>query len=321
MRRTPLVLLFSLLAGLTLPASPATAETLDIEPTSWFERPYGHVTDVEFDPSGRMWLWNNWSNSDYDYGLQTHVYTKNELGVWGHAFRFRLKNHNPNQIAFDNRGRVYSADAYRCVLNVVTLKASGKVKSQKKVKFKGNFCPSVVQPINGRKAILVTSDLIREYKLPITSRSRPIREIQYGREYAKDIRVGSDGAVYIAYGSANNLTKGVEVYLPTQSGVSSPGRSFTIHADYAPQDIERMSFSGGGELAIKMASTIALFPTTTSGANQTPQWSYRVGEPSGQSGDVAFDPFGLMVVVDYLQPQTVRNFFEMLCTRRVEAIC
>lgn len=321
MKRTPFALAAVLVTSLMLPIAPVAAETIDLEPSSssfaWLD---GEVTDVAFDPSGRMWAWNSFSSGDSPHGFQTNVFRKDSEGNWDHAFQFRFKRYNPSNVAFSRDGRVFSLDSYNCILHTGKVKANGKVKSAKKLKFTMRFCPYLVQPINGRKVILISSDQIREYKWPMSSRSKPIRTIEYGLNDVTDQRVGSDGAVYFAVGDGTNQS--VHVFLPTQSGDSSHGRSFSIHADYSPENIRGMSFTPEGELALKMGSTVALFPTTATGEDQVPDTYYRFGSTlSNGGGGVAFDQAGLMAIVEYAHELPVRIFFDSECPRSVQAVC
>jgi hypothetical protein len=321
MKRSSFALSAVLAASLVLPTTPATADTYDVGFSSasftWLD---GEVTDVAFDPAGRMWVWNVFSSEESPHGFQTNVFRKDSDGNWDHSFRFRLKKHNPFKVAFSRDGRVFSVDAFNCVLHTAKLKANGKTKSVTKLKFRMSFCPSRVQPIDGRRVVLISSDQIREYKWPMSSRSKPVRAIEYGLNDITDERVGSDGAVYFAVGDGTNQS--VHVFLPTQSGDSSPGRAFTIHADYSPEDIRGMSFTPEGELALKMGSNVALFPTTTEGDNMVPETYYRFGtEPSNGGGGLAFDTNGLMAIVEHAHELPVRLFFESDCRRSTDAIC
>ncbi len=321
MKRSSFALSAVLAASLVLPTTPATADTYDVGYSSasftWLD---GEVTDVAFDPAGRMWVWNVFSSEESPHGLQTNVFKKDSEGNWDHAFRSRLKRHNPYEITFSPNGTLFSADGYTCKLHIAKLKRNGKVKSHKKLKFTMDFCPSRVQPIDGRKVVLISSGEIREYKLPMSKRSQPLRTILYGLNDITDERVGRDGAVYFAVGDGTNQS--VHVFLPTQSGDSPPGRSFSIHADYSPENIRGMSFTPEGELALKMGSTVALFPTTAAGDDQVPGTFYRFGtEPSSGGGDVAFDANGLMTIVEHAHELPVRIFFDSDCPRSAQAIC
>jgi hypothetical protein len=83
-----------------------------------------------------------------------------------------------------------------------------------------------------------------------------------------------------------------------------------------------MSFTPEGELALKMGSTVALFPTTAAGDDQVPGTFYRFGtEPSSGGGDVAFDANGLMTIVEHAHELPVRIFFDSDCPRSAQAIC
>lgn len=321
MKRQGLVAVTALISALLLPVTPANADPIDIEADSssftWLD---GQVSDVTFDPSGRMWVWNTMYNPGLPHGLQTNVFTQGLDGNWTHAFRFRLKNHDPHNVTFSSDGRLFSLDSYHCVLRTAKLKASGKPKSVTKRKFRMSFCPYHVQPIDGRKVILISSDQIREYKWPISARSKPIRTVRYGLNDIDDLLVGSDGTVYFAIGDYVNQS--VQVFLPTQSGDSSPERSFTIHGDYSPQDIRGMSFTPGGDLALKMGSSVAIFSASAQGVSQIPDTYYRFGDaPSLDRGDVAFNiNSGLMVVTEYGHEMPVRVFFGPSC-RLAERIC
>jgi hypothetical protein len=320
MKKTPIAPVAALVAALMLPGTPATADTMDIEPTSSFAWLDGEVTDVEFDPVGRMWVWNVFSSEGSPHGQQTNVFTKDADGNWDHSFRFRLKKHNPFKVAFAQDGRMFSVDGYNCVLHTAKLRANGKAKSVTKLKFRMSFCPSRLQPIDGRKVILISSDQIREYKWPMSKRSKPIRTIGYGLNDIDDELVGSDGAVYFAVG--DGTSQSVHVVLPSQSGLVQAGRTFSIHADYSPEDIRGMSFTREGDLALKMGSNVAIFPTTAEGDNQIPDTYYRLGDAvASEGGDVAFDSSGLMVITEFGRELPVRVFFESECPRSAQAIC
>ena len=319
MKKTPIALVAALVIALMLPGTPATAATMDIEPTSSFAWLDGHATDVEFDPAGRMWVWNSAYDPGLSHGQQTNIFTQDSDGTWDHSFRFRLKKHDSFEVAFAMDGTVFSTDV-RCTLQIAKLKASGAVKSHKKIKFKRSFCPYLAKPIDGTKVVVVSSDQIREYKLPFTSRSKPKRTIRYGLNDFRDVVVGPDGAVYLAVGDETNQS--VHVFLPTQSGLAQSARNFEIHSDYSPRAIQGMSFTREGDLALKMGSSVAVFPTTTVGANQVPDSYYQFDEaPFNLMGDVGFDSSGLMVITEYGHELPVRVFFGSECPRSAQAIC
>lgn len=320
MRQSPFAIVAALVTALILPGTPATAATMDIEPTSSFAWLDGHATDVEFDPAGRMWVWNSAYDPGFPHGEQTNIFTQDSEGNWGHAFRFRLKKHDSFEVAFATDGTVFSTDFARCTLQIAKLKASGAVKSHKKIKFKRSFCPYIAQPIDGRKVVLVSSTEIREYKLPFTSRSKPKRTVRHGLNEFTDVLVDTDGAVYLAVSA--DADQGVHVFLPTQSGLAQSARNFEIHDDYSPRGINGMSFTREGDLALKMGANVAIFSTATVGVNQIPDTYYRFDESTFYlMGDVGFDSSGLMVITEYGHQPPVRVFFGSECPRSVQAIC
>jgi WD40 repeat protein len=301
--------------------SPASADPVDITPTSSFEWLDGHATDVEFDPSGRLWVWNISYDTNLPHGQQTNVFTKNANGNWDHAFRFRAKGVPVGDVSFSSDGTVFIPNGYRCKLSVITLKANGKVKKHKVVKFKGRFCPYMAQPIDGGQIAVAGSDKVNFYRLPITSRSKPVRTlVPTHTNNLTDMLVGPDGSVYVAYG--NVVTQGVDVYLPSQSGMTLPNNSFSIASDYSPVDIYGMSMTPSESLALKMESTVAIFPTNTNGSDQVPSLFYRFGTPSYLGGDLEFDSTGRMAVAEWGYSPPVRVFFEAPpCAPRPEARC
>lgn len=322
MKRTPFVLAAVLVTSLALPIAPVAAETIDLEPSSsssfaWLD---GHATDVAFDPIDRMWVWNDSYDPSFPHGQQTNVFSRGADGEWIHSFRFRLKRHDAFEVAFAGNGTVFSTDVSRCTLQITKLKANGAVKSSKKIKFKRSFCPSLAQPIDGGKLVLVGYGTTSVYKLPFSSRSKPIRTIRYEGNGITDELVGSDGTLYIARGDFTNQS--VDVFPPTQRGDSPTSRTFAIHADYSPQNIVGMSFTREGDLALKMGPSVAVFSTTTEGDNQIPGTYYRFGaEPTLFGGDVEFDASGLMVVTEFLHELSVRVFFDSECRRIAQAVC
>lgn len=88
MRQNPFAIVAALVTALILPGTPATADTMDIEPTSSFAWLDGHATDVEFDPAGRMWIWNSAYDPGFPHGEQANIFTQDADGNWGHSFRF-----------------------------------------------------------------------------------------------------------------------------------------------------------------------------------------------------------------------------------------
>jgi hypothetical protein len=320
MRQNPFAIVAALVTALILPGTPATADPMDIEPTSSFAWLDGHATDVEFDPAGRMWIWNSAYDPGFPHGEQANIFTQDADGNWGHSFRFQLKRHSSFEVAFATDGTVFSTDFARCTLQIAKLKASGAVKSNKKIKFKRSFCPYTAQPIDGRKVVLVSSEEIREYKLPLTSRSKPKRTVRHGLSEFSDVLVGTDGTVYLAVGP--NTNQSVHVFLPTQSGLAQSARNFEIRSDYSTKAIVGMTFTREGDLALKMGANVAIFPAATVGDDQIPDTYYRFGESTFYlRGDVGFDSSGLMVITEYDHEPPVRIFFESDCPRTAQAVC
>jgi hypothetical protein len=303
----PLAALSLIAVGLS-GVAPATAETIELQPESTLDWNEGQADQVAFDPSSeRLWVWNRAHNPSLPYGNQVNVLAKNSDGDLQYSFRWKYRSFSPSDISFASNGTMYATDD--CKVAVVTFKANGRVKKTKLVKFKRGVCPLVSTPIDGNKIILADDEKIREYRLPLTSRSRAIRTITYSEEYdvRAEIVVASDGSVFVSHYSASD---GVDFYSPSQSGTVDPNRSFTIHPDYGRWYITDMSLGYSGNIYLRVNGDILVYQTTASGINQVPVVEYDLGEDVFQGGrGLAWDGYSRFVTVDYGQNPSLRFYF------------
>jgi hypothetical protein len=303
----PLAALSLIAVGLS-GVAPASAETIELRPESTLQWNEGQADNVAFDPSSeRLWVWNRTTDPSLPYGEQVNVFAKDSEGEWQHSYRWRYRLSSPSDISFASNGTMYVTD--ECKVAVVTFKANGRVKKSKLIKFKRGVCPDVATPIAGKKIILADGEKIREYRLPLTSRSRAIRTITYSDEYSynSEILVDNDGTVFVTH---NSQADGVDAYSPSQRGTVDPDRSFTIHPDYARWYITDMSLGYSGNIYLRVNGDILVYQTMASGDNQVPVVEYDLGEDIfGPGRGLAWDGYSRFVTVDYQQSPALRFYF------------
>lgn len=310
---------------------PAFAATEDISPTSSLAWLDGHATNIEFDPSGRMWVWNNAYDPGLNHNMQTNVLVKNNVGDWELSYRLRIKRFETRDISFASDGTMYAAGVRGrvCQLAVVTFNGDGSVKKSKTHSFPLKFCPLYATPTDGGKIVLVgwarrqgpvLDAAIKEYSLPFSARKRATREIKFDMGNNSDVAIGQDGAVYVTQGE--NMTGGVDVFTASQRGTVEPDHSFTVHPDYGEWVVGGLAFTPSGQLALKSKASVSLYPTSSSGTNLVPDTFYRFTDFAWNGDDVAFDADGVMVTADYGLSSPIRFFFETPpCGLRPEARC
>jgi|GEM_PF-5903095 len=305
----------SVLAGLLMVVGsapiPAFAAIDDVSPTTEMTWNEGQVSQIEFDPSGRLWVWNNPYNSSLPYGPQTNVLLRDEAGNWNQSFRFKPRKFgNVNDIHFADDGTMY-ATSFDSKLAVVTFKPGGAVNKVTQFKFSNRQGPDSVTPIDGNKLSFVRYNKLTEYALPFTARSKPIRTLKITTQYGWGAQtlVGSDGTLYYSEGANNEAY--VDVYVPSQEGPSLPDHSFTVNPAYAGYYIGGMTFTPEGALALRINQRVVALPTDASGANLVPGSGYSFEGPHvGFWCDVAFDSSGVMALADYDATNSLRFFFE-----------
>jgi hypothetical protein len=302
------------LGTLSAPVTAAHAAIDDVAPTTETTWNEGQVEKIEFDPFGRLWVWNNPYSPSLPYGPQTNVLVRDESGNWDQSFRFKPRKFgNVLDIHFADDGTMY-ATSFNSKLAVVTFKPSGAVKKVTQFKFLDRESPDSVTPIDGNKLSFVRYNKLTEYAMPFTARSKPIRTMKTTTHssWGNQTLVAPDGTLYYSYTDyATNEAAEVDVYLPGQEGSSSPDHSFTVDPGYAGYYIGGMTFTPDGELALRINQRVVLFPSDASGSNLVPASGYSfAGSHVGYWSDVAFDSTGIMALADFNATNSLRFFFE-----------
>ena len=193
------------LVAVTTPATAAFA-TIDIQdPTTETTWNGGQVEKIEFDPSGRLWVWNDPYSPPY--GQQTNVLVRDEAGNWNQSFRFKPRKFGAViDIHFADDGTMY-ATSFNSKLAVVTFKPSGAVKKVTQFKFSDRESPDSVTPIDGNKLSFVRYNKLTEYALPFTARSKPIRTMKTTTpsSWGNQTLVAPDGTLYYSYTDDANV--------------------------------------------------------------------------------------------------------------------
>jgi hypothetical protein len=302
------------LVAVTTPATAAFA-TIDIQdPTTEITWNGGQVEKIEFDPSGRLWVWNNPYDPSLPFGQQTNVLVRDEAGNWNQSFRFKPRKFGDvTDIHFADDGTMY-ATSFNSKLAVVTFKPSGAVKKVTQFKFSDRESPHSVTPINGNKLSFVRYNKLTEYALPFSARSKPIRTMKITTQYGWGAQtlVAPDGTLYASYTDDANLAAEVDVYVPSQSGSSLPDHFFTIDPEIAGYYIGGMTFTPEGNLlALRINQRVVFVPADASGSNLVPDSGFSfAGTHVGYWCDVAFDSSGVMALADYDATNSLRFFFE-----------
>lgn len=287
--------------------SPAMAETIDLTPSTTLEWNEGQTTAVQFDPSGRLWVWNTGYTPSLPYKMQVNVFVKDTDGDWSHSFRWKPRRFFPSKISFASNGTMYATDG--CSVGIVTFKANGTVKKLRTVKFKRGFCPQVATPIDGDKVVLVSGEQAQEHQLPLKSKSRALRTITFAEEYPHNskILVADDGTVYRSHDVM--VSDGVDVYPSTLDGTEEPARSFTIHPDFGQWYITGMSLGFGDNIYLRVNGDILVYAPSTSGTDQNPTTEWNLGtDPTRDSYGLAFDGLATFVTVDYNQNPSLKFY-------------
>ena len=310
-RLTKSIVASLLLVAVSAPV-PAAADAIhEVSPTTETTFNEGQVEKIEFDPSGRLWVWNNAYSLSLPYGPQANVLTKDEAGNWTQSFRLTIRKFGTvGDIHFADDGTMY-ATSFNSKLAVVTFNTDGSVKKVTQFKFSDRKSPDSVTPIDGNKLSFVRYNQLTEYQLPFTARSKPIRTMKITTRYGWGAQtlVGADGTLYYSDGAEN--TADVDVYIPSQSGSASPDHSFTVDPFFADYYIGGMTFSPEGDLALRVNQRVVFLPLDASGANLVPDSGYSfTGSHVGFYSDVAFDSTGVMALADYGATNSLRFFFE-----------
>jgi hypothetical protein len=195
-----------------------------------------------------------------------------------------------------------------CTVATVSFKRNGNVNKMKTVKFKGGFCPIVASVIEGNKILLADDDNIREYRLPLSSRSRALRTVTFSEDYGtqSQIHASRDGTVYLSHGSSSD---GVDVYTSTQQGTVGPARSFTIHPDYGRWNITDIADGADDYIILRVNGDIFIYPNTTTGPNQIPLIEFSLGADTLESTlGLAFRGPSTYVAVDYDQVPALKFY-------------
>jgi hypothetical protein len=303
----PLAALSLIAVGLS-GVSPAIAtETIDLTPDLTLQWNEGQVTDAEFDPLGRLWVWNRPFSPSLPYGQQVNVFVQQSENEWHHSYRWKPRKFMPKDMDFSSNGTMYAMGS--CKVLTVSFKRNGAVKKTKTVKFKGGFCPQAGEINEAGNLVLVDDRYIREYRLPLSSRSRALRTVTFTADYSyqNEFHVGRDGNVYISQYSTSD---GVDIYTSDQQGSVSPARSFTIHPDYGRWYITDMSDGYSGNLYLRVNGDILVYQTSAFGPNQNPVVEYDLGIDLLQDGSgLAWDGYGNFLTVDYGQNPSLRYYF------------
>jgi hypothetical protein len=165
------------------------------------------------------------------------------------------------------------------------------------------------------------NDRIDEFDLPIRQNERPVRTIRAEfRNYSKLVAL-ADGTVFVAQGDIDNTP--IEVYGPSQSGVSEPTRTLLIDSSLATlRYITDIALTPDGKVAVAYWSTgVALFESSASGNSVTPATWYPQESPMSNLQGVDFGPNGIMGLADYFGSTAVKVYFESFCAPRPEVRC
>jgi hypothetical protein len=285
----------------------------EVSPTTETTFNEGQVEKIEFDPSGRLWVWNDVYSPSLPYGPQANVFTKDEAGNWNQSFRFTIpKFGTVSDIHFADDGTMY-ATSFNSKLAVVTFNMDGSVKKVKQFKFSGRKSPDSVTPIDGNKLSFVRYNQLTEYRLPFTARSKPIRTLKTNthNSWGNQTLVGSDGTLYLSFtDDETNEAAEVDVYVPSQSGSASPDHTFTVDPDYAGHYIGGMTFTPEGDLALRIKQRVVFLPTDADGTDLVPTTGFTFADGGYYYCDVAFDSTGVMALADYGVTNSLRFFFE-----------
>jgi hypothetical protein len=301
----PLAALSLIAFGLSS-VSPATAETFQPTPEATLQWNEGEATHVQFDQSGRLWVWNTTYSPDLPYGQQINVFVQESPANWQHSYRWKPRKFFPRDMIFSSNGTMYATGS--CQVAIVSFKRNGKVKKMKTVKFQGGFCPLSASINESGNIVLVDDENIREYRLPLSSRSQALRTVTFTENYSFQnvFHAGQDGNVYVSQHSEDD---GVDVYTPDQQGTVAPARSFTIHPDYGRWYITDMSDGYSGNLYLRVNGDILVYQTSQSGEDQTPVVEYDLGEDLFQDDSRLAFGFSTFVTVDHGQSPALRFYF------------
>lgn len=277
--------------------SPALADTVDLTPSTTLEWNEGQTSNAQFDPSGRLWVWNTDYSPGLPYGKQVSVFVEDLDGDWFHSYRWKPRKFFPRDMTFASSGTMYATG--NCKLATVSFKSNGRVKKMKTVKFKGGFCPLSASLNETGNIVLVDDSYIREYRLPLSSRSRALRTITFSEDYGSEnqIHASRDGNVYISHGASSD---GVDVYTADQQGMVAPARSFTIHPDYGSSQITDIADGVYSYITLRVNGDILIYDNAITGLNQIPLIEFNLGEDTPEPFlGVAYDGTSTYVAVNY----------------------
>jgi hypothetical protein len=177
------------------------------------------------------------------------------------------------------------------------------------VALRGGAIPLDAFPNSEGHLFVLYVNRIDEFVLPLQRKERPVRTIGADfRNYSKLVAL-ADGTVFVMQGEDSGAP--LEVYGPTQSGVSDPARTILIDSalDSSPTALD-ISLTPNGKVAVVYwGSGVALYEANASGSSVIPTTWYPQAPPLNSQG-VDFGPNGVMGLVDFGGSTTVKVFFE-----------
>jgi hypothetical protein len=285
-----------LAAGSQLPASPAGAATEVLTPVSEVNWLRGDVTNVAFDPSGRLWAWNVGYLGENGTGMRTNVFTVDGSNAMHWSKAFKPKKFTVNDLGFDSSGTLYASNFTKTIL-VTKFKSNGKVKKSTKVKLAHIAAHHFVT--SNDHLYTIFEGKIDEYLLPLTTHASPIRTLTTTSDNYAQIAADDSGNIYVT--QSDVYDGGVDVFTPSQSGSVSPDHSFTIDPTYGDGYITDITFTESGNLAVGYAGVgIAIFSIETTGSDQIPLTWFPDTDNSYYVG-LAFDGLGAMPVYNLME--------------------
>jgi hypothetical protein len=321
MNRKSLALVATLIGALFLPFTPATAATESISPTSEITFDNTYSQSVRFDALGRAWIWNTVNNSANPSKPRLAIFEKN-AGNWTRVQTVRAKKLVVQTLRFGVDGKAFATNFRRNEIVTWRVTDSGTVRKERRVALRGRAVPLDAFPNASGNMFVLYNDRIDEFDLPIRRNERPVRTIRAEfRNYSKLVAL-ADGTVFVMQGD-NIYNVPLEVYGPSQSGVSDPTRTILIDTALSnTQYATDIVLTPNAKVAVAYwSSGVALFETSASGSSVTPTTWYPQESPLGNLQGVDFGPNGIMGLADYMETTSVKVYFESFCAPRPEARC
>lgn len=307
----------ALICALLVPSTPANAATESITPTSEITFDNALAQSMRFDALGRAWIWNTGSNNTT--GPRLAIFEK-ASGSWARVQTVKAKKLIVNTLRFGSDGKAFATNFRRNEIVTWRVTDSGTVRKARRVALRGGAIPLDAFPNSEGRLFVLYGNQIDEFLLPLRRKERPVRTIRADfRNFSKLVAL-ADGTVFVMQGDDSGAP--LEVYGPTQSGVSDPARTILIDSalDSSPTAVD-ISLTPNGKVAVAYwYSGVALYEANASGSSVIPTTWYPQAPPLNSQG-VDFGPNGVMGLVDFGGSTTVKVFFENLCAPRPDARC